>query len=93
MQRYQIDLDDEDGESEPAGKNKGELKGGHSPFGVMFRIQKETGWTDDYLLWEITWVNVRMKLIDEIHYDYSGKDEKTIENDEELTAFLEENER
>jgi len=86
-------LDDEDDESEPAGKNRGELKGGHSPFGVMYRIQKETGWTDEYLLWEIPWVNVRMKLIDEIHYDYSGEDKKTIESEEELVEFLEKNER
>jgi len=57
----------------------------------MYRIQKETGWTDEYLLWEISWVNVRMKLIDELHYDYSTKDEKTIESEDELIQFLEEN--
>ena len=80
-------MDNEDGESEPA--RKWELKGGHSPFGVMYRIQKETGWTDEYLLWEIAWVNVRMKLIDEMHYDYSKDDEKTIESEDELVEFLE----
>jgi hypothetical protein len=59
----------------------------------MYRIQKETGWTDGYLLWEIPWVSIRMKLIDEIHYDYSEDDKKTIENEEELVEFLETNER
>ncbi|GHV32136.1 hypothetical protein FACS1894177_07850 [Bacteroidia bacterium] len=84
-------MDDETNESEPEGK--GELKGGHSPFGVMWRVQKETGWTDEYLLWQIPWVNVRMKLIDEIPYEYNGKSAKTIENEDELIEFLNENER
>jgi hypothetical protein len=56
----------------------------------MYRIQKETGWTDEYLLWGISWVNARMKLIDEIHYDYSTEDKKTIGSEDELIDFLEE---
>ena len=52
----------------------------------MWRVQKETGWTDEYLLWGIPWSAVRMKLIDEIHYDYNSK--KEIRDEDELIKFL-----
>ena len=52
----------------------------------MYRVQKETGWTDEYLLWMIPWVNVRMKLVDELHYVY-GKS-KNIEDEKELVELL-----
>ncbi|GHV10303.1 hypothetical protein FACS1894162_3670 [Bacteroidia bacterium] len=80
-------MDDEEEQSEPK-QERGELKGGYSPFGVMWRVQKETGWTDDHLLWGIPWVAVRMKLIDEIHYDYTGKSTKTIQNEQELLNLI-----
>lgn len=52
-------------------------------------IQKETGWTDDYLLWGLSWANVQMKLADAPYYKYgSGKDGKVINDDKELEDYL-----
>jgi hypothetical protein len=53
-------------------------------------IQKETGWTDDYLLWGLSWANVQMKLADAPRYTY-GKDKggTFIGTEEELEKFLE----
>jgi hypothetical protein len=45
-------------------------------------IQKETGWTDEYLLWGISWANVQMKLRDAPYYKYrsgKGKDDKVVD--------------
>jgi hypothetical protein len=77
-------MDDKESESEPA--EPGELIGMNSPWGVMWNIQKETGWTDEYLLWEIPWINVRMKLADAPHYLYSKI--KEIKTEDELRDFL-----
>ena len=53
-------------------------------------IQKETGWTDDYLLWGLSWVNVQMKLADAPYYKYkSGKPGKgDVIDEEDLADFL-----
>jgi hypothetical protein len=40
----------------------------HSPWGLEISIIKETGWTRDYLLWGISWQNVRMMLADAPRY-------------------------
>jgi hypothetical protein len=53
----------------------------------MFAIQKDTGWTDEYMLWGLSYANLRMKIADAPSYRY-GKKTKTL-NEEELTAFLE----
>jgi len=36
----------------------------HSLFGLIFSIQKETGWSHDYILWGESWFNLQMKLND-----------------------------
>ena len=79
-------MDDESDQSEP--EESGELKGLNSPWGVLWNIQKETGWTDKYLLWEIPWINIRMKLADAPYYSNSTKS-KEIANEQELQEFLE----
>ena len=51
--------------------------------------QKETGWKDDYLLWGISWANVQMKLADAPYFKYrKGKDDKVINDNEELKDYL-----
>ena len=50
-------------------------------------IQKETGWTDDYLLWGVSWANIQMKLADAPYYSYRARDEK-VDNAEELNRWL-----
>lgn len=53
-------------------------------------LQKETGWTDDYVLWGTSWANLQMKLADAPRYTYSKKEKvKTIVNEDELIRFLE----
>ena len=53
-------------------------------------IQKETGWTDEYLLWEISWSNVQMKLKDAPYYQYrsSGKKGEKVVSQKELVEYL-----
>jgi len=50
-------------------------------------IQKETGWTDDYLLWGISWANVQMKLSDAPYYRYRKAGEQTI-SEKDLPNWL-----
>ena len=68
---YQISGGNEDDEAEP-GSDGGELKGHwdglHSPFGFFWSIQQNTGYSDHYLLWEVSLVNLRMKLADAVRY-------------------------
>jgi hypothetical protein len=63
------------------------MTGLHSPFGLMYMIQKETGWTDDYILWGTSWANLQMKLADAPRYR-SGKRSRTINDEKELFNFL-----
>ncbi len=60
----------------------------HSPFGRIWMIQKETGWTDDFVLWGVGWGNLQMKLADAPCYT-SGNDVKTPVDEQELIKFLE----
>jgi hypothetical protein len=54
----------------------------------MYIIQKETGWTDDYILWGISWANLQLKLADAPRYR-SGKRSHTLKDEKELHSFLE----
>ena len=80
-------MDGDGEESESAGG--GELKGLHSPFGMMYLLQKETGWTDDYILWGTSWANLQMKLADAPRYSYKKHGAKTLDGEKELMEFLE----
>lgn len=61
----------------------------HSPFGLIWLLQKETGWTDDYILWGTSYVNLQMKLSDAPHYHYGPKKNKLLKDEDELARFLE----
>lgn len=63
------------------------MEGSHSLFGVIWSIQKETGWTHDYVLWGESWFNLQMKLNDAPRMVNGGK-AKTIDSDDELEEFL-----
>jgi len=43
----------------------------NSPWGNRAEIVKLFGWTYDYLLWGITWVNVNIMLADSARYESS----------------------
>jgi hypothetical protein len=44
-----------------------------------------TGWTYEYLLWKISWVNLQMMIVDAPRYD-SSKD-NTIEEPEDVSEI------
>lgn len=50
----------------------------------MYAVQKETGWTDEYLLWNVSLVNIRMKLADSMKY-INPKKEEEIEDFDDIT--------
>jgi hypothetical protein len=54
-------------------------------------IQKDTGWTDDYILWELSWANLQLKLADAPYYKYGGKTAGKnggVIDEEDLASFL-----
>lgn len=63
------------------------MEGSHSLFGIIWSIQKETGWSHNYLLWGESWFNIQMKLADAPRMKSGGK-AKRIEDEEELEEFL-----
>lgn len=54
----------------------------------MYLLQKETGWSDEYILWGTSWVNLQMKLADAAHYHY-GERRRTVVDEADLANFLE----
>ena len=66
---YQISIDDEsDIADEYESGRKGELtntmQGSHSLFGLIWSLQKETGWSHEYILWGESWMMLQLKLAD-----------------------------
>lgn len=88
---YHISKEDDDDESENSGSGGKELKSStehsHSLFGIIWSIQRETGWSQDYILWGESWLNLQMKLSDAPRM-VSGDKAKEFEDDDELLEFL-----
>jgi hypothetical protein len=40
------------------------MEGSHSLFGLIWSIQKETGWSHNYILWGESWMMLQLKLTD-----------------------------
>jgi hypothetical protein len=56
---------------------------------MMWTLQKETGWTDEYILWGTSWLNLRLKLADAPYYSYRKSNTvKEAKNEDELIKFL-----
>ncbi|WP_148233499.1 hypothetical protein [Pseudopedobacter saltans] len=45
----------------------------NSPFGVLFQIVKETGWTMHYILWQVSWANIMLMLADRPSFGKKGE--------------------
>ena len=90
---YQISQQDDDDESENDGSDGKELKSrtehSHSLFGIIWSIQKETGWSHDYIMWKESWFNIQMKLADATRI-VDGSRSSEIKDDDELIKFLSE---
>lgn len=58
-------------ENEP--KKEGELTteyvGSHSPFGILWQIAAATGWSREYIMWNVNYQTLRMMLADAPHYE------------------------
>jgi len=54
----------------------------------MYMLQKETGWTDEYILWGAAWATFQLKQMDAPRYKFSKSD--TIVDEDELKEFLNE---
>ena len=49
----------------------------------MFELQKQTGWTDNYLLWGVSHLNLKIKAADAMRY--KTKEVKEVENWDDVT--------
>ncbi|AIM38269.1 hypothetical protein KO02_17445 [Sphingobacterium sp. ML3W] len=38
----------------------------HSPWGLLNQISDKKGWTQNYMLEEISWVNLQMYMVDQV---------------------------
>jgi len=86
---YQISLDYEDDtteESEPRGSGELISESFHSPWGLIFSIARETGWTSNYILWHVTWANLQLMIADAPRL--KKKTNKKMVEDDELFQIL-----
>lgn len=88
---YQIDTanesDDDDAEesgSEGKRESRGRTIGLHSPWGMIWNICETTGWTWNYVMDGVSWINIRMMIADSRRY-VSGM--KKMTEDEFLDDF------
>jgi len=44
------------------------MEGSHSPFGFIWQIASQTGWSIHYILWKIPYPTLLMMMIDAPHY-------------------------
>ncbi|MFA5450595.1 MAG: hypothetical protein WC231_01165 [Dehalococcoidales bacterium] len=90
---YQItfgDANDIADEFEPREKKELEsrMEGSHSLFGLIWSIQKETGWTHEYILWGESWLQLQLKLADAPGYVKDNKHIISPENwDDEISKL------
>jgi len=85
LQYYQVnnespddDAEDQDGLSQDEKGVKGHYEGSHSPFGLIYQIARDTGWTIDYIL-SIPHATLVMMLADAPRYVSGTEKEKAIE--------------
>lgn len=100
-QFYQLGQeDDNDGEDESDGEKEsgGGLESSHSLFGVLWSLQKETGFTHHYLLWGEPWCLLMLKIADAPKYKTKKQKDKVDTTNEDtaekaLLDFFNENNR
>ena len=79
---YQIGAKDESDDTQSGSEAQGELiqTGMHSPWGILYQIIKETGWSLHYVLWKVNRTNLMLMMADRSHVKYGKKtgDEEAI---------------
>ncbi|WP_459188663.1 hypothetical protein ACGE0T_00740 [Parabacteroides sp. APC149_11_2_Y6] len=78
MQLYQVNISSEDNEAEDDLSHgekgvKGHVEGSHSPFGLIYQIAKDTGWSMEYIK-KIPYPTLVMMLADAPRYVSSSED-------------------
>lgn len=65
------------------------MVGLNSLWGSIWSIAEKTGWTVDYILWRVSWVNLRLMLADAPRIDYSKtKEKRTLNTEADMDAFF-----
>ena len=50
----------------------------HSPWGLLYQIVKETGWTWHYVLWKVNRANLMLMIADRSQVKYGKKEEEAM---------------
>jgi len=81
---YQINGKTEHDEADSESDGAGELKatGLNSLWGMIYMIAEKTGWSYRFIMWGITWINLKMMLADAPAMKRVKNKVKTIEGDE-----------
>lgn len=92
MQLYQIDCGGQDNDTEGLSQDgkgvKGHVEGSHSPFGLIYQIAKDTGWSIEYIK-KIPYSTLVMMLSDAPRYVSKKEDEPIrITSKEQLFGVL-----
>lgn len=68
---------------------KGYVEGLHSPWGMIWQVATQTGWTLKYILWKVNYPSMIMMSADAGRYVNGERNKKvTIKSEEELYAAL-----
>lgn len=91
---YQITAGDADDGAEEFGADAGsELKnrteGSHSIFGIIWSIQKETGWTREHILWHESWLNIQLGIADSPKTVRGSDNAKEIDDANDILELFE----
>lgn len=94
LQLYQVDIGSEDNETEDTDLShnekgvKGHFESSHSPFGLIYQIAKDTGWSLEYIR-KIPYATLIMMLSDAPRYISKKEDEPVrITSKEQMFAVL-----
>lgn len=58
------------------------MDGLHSPFGMIWSIAAQTGWSVDYILWGISWAALQIMMADAPRYTMGSKKKELVTIDD-----------
>lgn len=64
------------------------MTGLNSPWGVIWNIVTQCGWSYEEVLWGVSWINLRMMLADAPQYE-NGEKEEVVREAESAEEELE----
>lgn len=66
---------------------RGRVEGLHSPFGSLWSIAAATGWTVDYMLWEVSWATLQLMLADAPRFTTQPRSKEIVTVDDAKKFF------